>query len=201
MFTKINKFINEHAYLLSTVLIIGALLLDITFYIGETIHEGFSSVNLFFLFFEVILHVGMVCGLLLKNTRLFNMLMVSIKAFDAIFFSFIIGKRLDSIYKGTLPSGMHDYVNLVSYALSAICLLAILLFFVLNGATGKHIYWKIMKILILITIGTMLVCSIFEIVNFFSKDLAFWFTFLEPFYMVFLLSGVFIICHYVEKDK
>lgn len=201
MLSKINKFIDRYAYLISTVLIVGALSLDVTLYIGQTIHGGFSVVNLFFLFFEIILHVGMIIGLLLKNSKLFNMLMVSIKAFDAVFFCYIIGARLDSIYKGTSPSGMFDYVNLVSYALSAICLLAILIFFVLNGVTGKHIYWKIMKILILITIGAMLICSIFEIVNFFSNDLTYWFTFLEPFYMVFLLSGVFIICHYVEIEK
>ena len=176
------------------------LLFDILVFVGSTTKEGFSVVGLFFLFFEVILHSMLIIGLLIKNKKISSIFMVAIKVFDALYFSFIIGQRLDNLYKGIHPQNMFEYINFVSYCLATLLLFTILVFFILNNVTNKHVYWKWMKILIFITIVVMFVCSMFEIANFVRYS-TYWFAFLEPFYMVFLLSGILIICHYIEKDN
>lgn len=201
LFGKINNYLDNKSFGISSFLILIALLLDITCFIGVTINSGFNFISLFFLLFEVILHLTLIIGLLFKNVRLFNIMMVAVKVFDAVFFSFLIAERVQNIYSGAVkPQGVFEFVNLLSYGLSTILLLLILIFFIFNSVTGKHFYWKTMKLFFLITIIVMFFCSVAEIINF-IKYSTYWFEFLEPFYMVFLMSGMLIICHYVEKDK
>lgn len=201
LFNKIDNYLDNKSFGASSFLISIALLLDIACFIGTTIHNGFNFISLFFLLFEVILHVTLILGLLFKNVRLFNIMMVAVKVFDAVFFACIIGERAQAIYSGvSQPKGVFEIINLLSYSLSTVLLVLILIFFIFNSVTGKHTYWKIMKLFFLITIVVMAFCSVAEIVNFVRYS-TFWFEFIEPFYMVFLMSGMLIICHYVEKDK
>lgn len=197
---KISKFIDEHAYGLAITLFVVALAIDFVVFIASSIAEGFKAYNLVMLIFEIVLNGFLVYGLASKNNKVSFLFMVAIKVFDAIFFSAAIGLRIDAYYADYYRRPYLSYLNFVSYALSTALLIVILVFFFLNWFTGKHKYWIIVKCSIALAAVIMLICAILEIVNLVCYS-AEWFDFLEPLYMSVLLSGMFIVCHFIEKEK
>ena len=175
---KINSFIKNHARLISIVLISLAVGIATSAIIGKSVKEGFSLYNLIMFLYEAILHILLIYGIAAKKGKVATFFMAAVKVFDAVYFSSMIGARIDEYVRN--PGGRHyiHYVNFVSYAIASILIVGILIFFFLNWLTNKHKYWRIVKILILITILSMFVCFCFETINF-VKYSSYWFEFLS----------------------
>lgn len=198
--SKLNGFMDKHAYAHAIVFFILALGIDVAAYVGATVVTGFSAFNTVMFVFEVVLHGFLVYALAVKKKTVSNLFMVAIKVFDAIYYSTLIAIRIDRYRAGgTTPTHM-SYLNFASYAIATVLLIVLLIFYFLNYFTNNHKYWIVVKVCMLVAAFIMFICSIFEIVNF-VKYSAHWFAFLEPIYMCFLLLGMFVVCHYIEKEK
>jgi len=197
---KINAFIDKHSYVIAVILFTLALTIDVAVYAGNIIKNGFSAYLTVMFSFEIILHLFLIYALIRKNQKVGNVFMIAVKVFDAIFFSSIIAIKIDKVIADPSLKEMISRLDFVAYALSTILLIIILVFFIANNVTGKHKYWVVVKIAMLLTAVTMLVCSCFEIYNLVNHT-SHWFAFLEPMYMSFLMLGMFTVCHYIEKER
>jgi len=195
---KINLFISKHAYLIAISLFTIALGINVAACAGSFAHEGFSLFILFLALFEIIFHVLLIYALVKKNQKLTNLSIVLIKTYDAIAYTLLIGIRGDQHIAKQTSLQTFEIINFVSYALAAILLIIILILFCFSTLTKKPKYWKKMEACLVIAILIIFICFICETVNCIMYS-SLWYKFLEPLYLSFLLTGMLIVCHYIES--
>ena len=181
---------------IAIVLYFIALGVDIFRFVLETSAESFSTFSFVVLAFDVVFGVFFLLGVIKRNFKLLNLMLIIFKVFDGTYYIFFSAMRIDEGSLNTLDRVMTDFCTVAGF-LS----LATLLLFCLHYYLEEKKYWIGVKISIILTGIILAVACILAIINVVNEDSLGLEYMGEVLFMCMQTFAIYAVCEYVDNKE
>ena len=177
------------AKLIAIILFIIGITIAIVEFVGGCVNNEFTWFSLGSFIFHVIFFIFLLTGLLSKKDKISELALTILKVFDGVFYPLLALRRFDS----TNWSDLYSRWESITFAIAALFVFLVLLFFVFEKATHKRIYWNL--ILLFLALSSLAILSNFIVMVVNQKVLQkSWNYALESLYLSFLFAGMYLVC-------
>ena len=156
---------NRPSRYIAIVLYFIALAVDIIRFVLEINKEGFLFFSFTILVFDVIFGVFLLIGLIKRNFKWLNLMLIIFKVFDGTYYILSSMVSLDSGHYNILDQVITDFCIVAGF-LSFFSLLL----FCMHYYSEEQRFWKALKISIIITGIVLGIAFIMSLINFLQHD-------------------------------